>query len=66
MAPNANFASDMASAVPDKGTALLVGCKSGARSARALQVLAAEGYSNLAHNSSGFDSWLAAGNPVEK
>ena len=46
--------------------ALLVGCKSGARSSKALALLEAEGYSQLAHNSRGFDSWLAAGLPVEK
>lgn len=65
MSPNPNFLAEVAAEVPDKGSALLVGCRSGARSTKALEALEAAGYTQLAHNSHGFQAWTEAGLPVE-
>lgn len=51
-------------------TPLLLGCKSGGRSARALQALASEGFTNLANVEGGFSGapgkrgWVDLGLPV--
>jgi rhodanese-related sulfurtransferase len=66
MAPNPDFLAQVAAAVGSKGAPLLVGCRSGARSTMALAALAAEGYTQLAHNSGGWSAWAAAGLPEEK
>jgi rhodanese-related sulfurtransferase len=65
MVPNPAFLAQLAAGLPDKGAAVLVGCKSGARSIQALAALEAAGYTQLAHNSRGWDGWLEAGLPVE-
>jgi rhodanese-related sulfurtransferase len=66
MAPNPHFLAQVAAAVSGQDAALLVGCRSGARSTKALAALAAGGYRRLAHNSGGWNAWAAAGLPVEK
>ncbi|MCR4373251.1 MAG: rhodanese-like domain-containing protein [Acidobacteria bacterium] len=62
--PNPDFVRVMkATFAPD--TALLLGCESGTRSARAAQILEAFGFSNLANVAAGFQGWAAAGLPTE-
>jgi rhodanese-related sulfurtransferase len=54
------------SAVPmDGGSAIVLHCKSGRRSAEALQRLAAEGRSGVLQLRGGIDAWKAAGLPVQ-
>lgn len=45
---------------------VLLYCRSGHRSAMALQILTKKGYSQARHLQGGFLAWEAAGNPVEK
>ena len=75
--PNERFLDVMEAHFP-KDTKLIVGCKSGGRSASACQVLAASGYKNLWNMDGGFSGradpggrvlqpgWLTLGLPVEK
>lgn len=51
------------------GKPIVIGCKSGGRSARAAAMLAAAGYNPggiLIDVQGGFDAWLSTGLPVEK
>ena len=48
----------------DKGATYVLHCKSGARSARALEAMKAAGFSSIAHMNGGFDGWTGAGMPV--
>ena len=48
----------------DKGATYVLHCKSGARSARALEAMKAAGFSSIAHMNGGFDGWTGAGLPV--
>lgn len=51
------------------GKPILIGCKSGGRSAKAAALLSASGYASggiLVDVQGGFDAWLASGLPVEK
>jgi rhodanese-related sulfurtransferase len=66
MTPNPDFAAQVQAAFPDKSEALVLGCKSGARSAKAVDVLTGLKYTNTANMTGGFGAWLAAGLPVEK
>ncbi len=72
--PNPNFVSVVADQLGPE-TKLVLGCKSGGRSARACQLLGAAGYGQLANMLGGFsggkgpdgqpiDGWRAAGLPV--
>ena len=77
MLPNADFATVMqASYAPD--AKLLIGCQMGGRSARAADILAAAGYTDVSNVAGGFggardrmtgqvlsEGWAAAGLPVE-
>jgi len=66
----AEFVARVQAAAPaQEGDAVVVGCKSGGRSARAAALLAAAGYAaggELVDVGGGFDAWSAAGLPVEK
>ena len=44
----------------------LVHCAAGGRSAKALEVLKAAGFTKIYHLKDGFKGWIAAGGPVEK
>ena len=48
----------------DKSKRYLLHCKSGTRSAGALQVMQEQGFENVIHMTDGFDAWKAAGNMV--
>lgn len=48
----------------DKDTTYVLHCKSGARSARALEAMKAAEFGNVAHMTGGFDAWTSAGLPV--
>lgn len=66
MQPNPDFLTVMQEKFPDPGEPLIVGCKSGNRSARACAVLAEAKYSNLVDTTDGFDGWMASNLPVQK
>jgi rhodanese-related sulfurtransferase len=53
MVPNEDFSAVVEANLP-KGAKILVGCKTGGRSARACQLLAQMGYSNIANVRGGF------------
>ena len=57
-----DFATNLAKL--DKSKRYLLHCKSGTRSARALQVMQEQGFENVVHMTDGFDAWKAAGNMV--
>jgi rhodanese-related sulfurtransferase len=62
--PNPDFVRVMkATFAPD--TALLLGCESGTRSARAAQMLEAFGFTNLGNVLAGFQGWAPSGLPTE-
>ena len=64
MAPNPGFVAQTKAAFPDPSS-VLIGCKSGRRSANAAALL--DGYfSEIVDVGGGFDAWLAAGLPVSK
>jgi len=65
MTPNPGFLAAVAAALPDGGAPLLVGCKSGRRSAAAIVAMGAP-YRATVNVGGGFDAWAAAGLPVEK
>ncbi|GAA5228830.1 adenylyltransferase/sulfurtransferase MoeZ [Paeniglutamicibacter antarcticus] len=46
-----------------RGTPLVLHCKSGVRSAQALEALAAAGYDDVVHLEGGIDAWLEMGDP---
>lgn len=48
----------------DKGATYVLHCKSGARSARALEAMKGESFNSVAHMNSGFDGWTGAGLPT--
>ncbi|GAX81256.1 hypothetical protein CEUSTIGMA_g8688.t1 [Chlamydomonas eustigma] len=67
MAPNVRFQAEVSELVPNKAETIVVGCKSGARSVAAIQLLSQEGYSDLQNLVGGWDAWSANPNlPVEK
>lgn len=66
MQPNPEFLQAWKETFPDPTAPIVVGCKSGNRSARACAVLVQEEYADLVDNSCGYDGWVAAGLPVEK
>jgi rhodanese-related sulfurtransferase len=55
LAPNASFVADVRTRFPDPMTPLVVGCKAGGRSARAVELLAAAGYTRLHDQRAGWD-----------
>lgn len=50
----------------DKDATYVLHCKSGARSARALEAMKAAKFRKIAHMNGGFDGWTGAGMPVAK
>jgi rhodanese-related sulfurtransferase len=60
MAPNAEFLAQVEAKFPKKDTALVVGCKSGRRSAAAIEKMSVVGYTNLTNMTGGYDAWLAS------
>lgn len=59
MTPNSDFVSQVSQQVPSKDEQMVVGCKSGKRSAMAIEKLQDEGYSNLINLQGGYDAWSA-------
>lgn len=55
---------DNAALPSDRGTAVLVYCRTGAMSAEAAGALRAAGYTDVAHLRGGMDAWEAAGRRV--
>jgi rhodanese-related sulfurtransferase len=55
----------IANAVPDKTTRMVVYCKSGARSALSTETLLKMGYMNAVSMTGGWEGWAAAKYPVE-
>jgi rhodanese-related sulfurtransferase len=53
MSPNENFPAEVEAAIP-KDAKLVVGCKSGMRSARACEILSQMGFTNVANIRGGF------------
>jgi len=72
MAPNGDFAAVVARAFPDKSAKIVVGCKSGGRSIKAAEMMAASGYSNLVEMRGGYGGdgqeagWAQVGLPSER
>lgn len=65
MKPNLTFIEEVAAQF-SRGDKVLLGCKSGGRSARAAEALAQVGYTNIVDVAGGFDAWVPAGLPVSK
>ncbi len=65
MKPNLRFLEEVAHKF-GKTEKLILGCKSGGRSARAAGALAQVGYEALADQHGGFDAWGPKGHPVSK
>lgn len=65
MSPNPEFATAFQKRFPDKAAKIVVGCKSGGRSARAADLLTALGYTELVDAGGGWDGWAEAGLPSE-
>lgn len=59
MTPNDNFLSQVQQQFPGKDEQLVVGCKSGKRSAMAIEKMQGEGYTNLINLQGGYDAWKA-------
>lgn len=60
---NADFmGDDFVSAIADldREATYVLHCKSGARSAKALEVMKEQGFTNVAHLTGGYDGWTAA------
>lgn len=64
MSPNKDFVGVWKAAFPSDAK-LVVGCHTGSRSARAIEVMAAEGYSDLILAGEGWVGWTNARLPAE-
>lgn len=64
MSPNKDFVAAMKAAFP-ADSKLVVGCQTGSRSARAIEILASEGFSNLVYAAEGWVGWANGGLPTE-
>jgi rhodanese-related sulfurtransferase len=64
MAPNPAFLEQVAKEFPDGGR-VIIGCKSGRRSAAAAAALG-DKFEEIVDVAGGFDAWIAAGLPVAK
>jgi len=62
--PNPDFVRVMRMSFPSDA-ALLIGCQTGGRSARAAQILEAFGFTNLTNVQGGFAGWQPSGLPIE-
>jgi len=56
---NEDFAANLAKL--GKDTTYVLHCKSGARSAKALEIMKEQGFESIAHMNEGFDAWTTAG-----
>ncbi len=65
MKPNLQFLEEVAHRF-SKRDKLLVGCKSGGRSARAAGALAQVGFEAVVDLAGGYDAWAPGGHPVSK
>jgi rhodanese-related sulfurtransferase len=65
MKPNLHFVEEVAHRF-SKSDKLVIGCKSGGRSARAAGALAQVGFEELADQTGGYDRWAPAGHPTSK
>jgi molybdopterin/thiamine biosynthesis adenylyltransferase/rhodanese-related sulfurtransferase len=63
--PLGQLGQDIEAAIPDKGTELVIQCRSGARSARGTELLQQLGYTNVVNLAGGILDWQAQGLPVE-
>jgi molybdopterin/thiamine biosynthesis adenylyltransferase/rhodanese-related sulfurtransferase len=63
--PRGILGEEIAAAVPDHGTEIVVYCRSGARSALGTQLLQQLGYTNVVNMAGGILAWDAAGLPIE-
>ena len=63
--PPAMLARQIEEAVPDKSTRVLVHCRSGARSATAVEQMMAMGYEDVVNVAGGILDWQAQGLPVQ-
>mgnify|MGYP001793729343 FL=1 len=61
-----DFVSKVEEIFPDKSAPLIVGCRSGARSLLAIDVLRSNGYESLVDVATGFMGWASQQLPVEK
>ena len=64
--PQDQLAGRLAELAPLRDRDVVVYCKSGRRSALALEVLSKNGYTRLSHLEGDMQGWEAAGRPVEK
>jgi rhodanese-related sulfurtransferase len=60
MEMNAGFLEAIRSSYPDKASKLVVGCASGKRSQKAIDVMKADGYTNLTNLNGGYTAWVQA------
>lgn len=65
MAPNADFLKVVMARFP-RETPLVVGCKMGGRSARACEILAANGYGDVKNIDGGFSGNPGSGDPIAR
>jgi sulfur-carrier protein adenylyltransferase/sulfurtransferase len=63
--PRGVLAEQVEAAVPDKGTPIVVYCRSGARSALGTQLLQQLGYTEVVNMAGGILAWEAAGLPID-
>jgi molybdopterin/thiamine biosynthesis adenylyltransferase/rhodanese-related sulfurtransferase len=63
--PLGTLEQEIAAAVPDKGTEIIMQCRSGARSGRGTDLLQQLGYTNVVNMAGGILQWQADGLPVE-
>lgn len=61
MVKNAGFIASVEEAFSDKDVSLVVGCKSGHRSAWAIEAMQGVGYFNLTNVQGGYDAWVGSG-----
>lgn len=61
MTHNDDFLAQVQTKIPQKETPLVVGCKSGKRSAAAIEKLSAAGYTDLTNLTGGYDAWIGHG-----
>uniref|UniRef100_A0A383W325 Rhodanese domain-containing protein n=1 Tax=Tetradesmus obliquus TaxID=3088 RepID=A0A383W325_TETOB len=66
LVPNPDFLQQVQAAFPDRAEEIIVGCRSGNRSARAAGLLEQEQYSSLVDDAGGWLGWVEARLPTTK
>lgn len=61
MSKNEGFMEAVTAAYTDKDAPIVVGCKAGGRSLKAIAEMQGAGYTNLTNVTGGYDGWVAAG-----